>query len=230
MKKIHILVVEDNRLLRERISTMLASESDIKVTAALDNGETLLRMLDTTNADVVLLDLGLGNHENLRLVRAIKKSRPAIFIIVMDLIENQSLLLEYVQAGVVGFILKDATAREVVHTIRSVAGGVTVFPPHLAASLFSQSMMQRGRFRGVEAFGEAGRTTKRQRQVIDLIATGLTNKEIARTLHLSPYTVKSHVHNILEKFSLHTRVQIANHVRKTDPYAGVFTTLTLFEN
>ena len=95
-------------------------------------------------------------------------------------------------------------------TIRSVYQGHQVLPPHLTGSLFSQIVEHAIHGAKPSAIIESIRMTKREKQVIELIANGDTNKEIAQKLHLSTYTVKSHVHNILEKLALHTRVQIAN--------------------
>jgi DNA-binding NarL/FixJ family response regulator len=227
MKKIHLLVVEDNRLLREGIITMLDKEPDIRIAAALENGGAALSVMQKMTVDAVLLNLGPEHQNNVNLVRAIKKAKPDMHVMVMDLVELQSEILELVQAGVSGFILKDATGQELLQTIRSVADGVIVLPPYLAKSLFSQIVEHGGT---LTSPAERVRTTKRQRQVIGLIASGLTNKEIARQLHLSPYTVKSHVHNILEKFSLHTRVQIANQIHSADSYTAAMNTITLMEN
>ena len=141
-----------------------------------------------------------------------------IKIIVMDLIPLQTDVLEFVQAGVSGFILKDANINEFFKTIRLVHGGNKVLPPDLAGSLFSQIITNAITVPKPSSIVDSVRMTKRERQVIELIADGLSNKEIAQKLHLSTYTVKSHVHNILEKLTLHSRVQIANHAHITGAY------------
>jgi DNA-binding NarL/FixJ family response regulator len=227
MKKIHILIVEDNRLLREGIIAMLSKQPDMKIAAADEHGDAVLSVLNKLTVNVVLLNLGREHENNLHLVRMIKKNNPEASVIIMDLVEKQAEILEFVEAGVAGFILKDATVKVFLRTIRMVADGVIVLPPYLAKSLFSQIIQHAGKLTNPAAFADAVRTTKRQRQVIELIANGLTNKEIARQLHLSPYTVKSHVHNILEKLSFHTRVQIANHVHTADAYVSAMNTLTV---
>jgi DNA-binding NarL/FixJ family response regulator len=115
-----------------------------------------------------------------------------------------------VQAGALGFILKDASITEVLATIRSVAKGIRVIPPVLTGSLFTHIVDNAIRL-GKVKLSSATRMTKREREIIVLIAEGMSNKEIARQLNLSTYTVKSHVHNILEKLALHSRLQIATH-------------------
>jgi DNA-binding NarL/FixJ family response regulator len=139
-------------------------------------------------------------------------------IIVMDLIPLQTDVIEFIQAGVSGFILKDASIAEFLKTIRSVYQGVQVLPPHLTGSLFSQIVGQAIHSSKPAAIVESVRMTKREKQVIELIAEGATNKEMAQKLDLSLFTVKSHVHNILEKLALHTRVQIAVQAHKSDTY------------
>jgi len=211
MKKISILVIEDNRLLREGISEMLKKQPDIHVVAAIGNGENILLMMGKLNPNIVLLDLGLRNQNSLQVVKLIKKHFQKTKIIVMDLIPLQADVFEFVQAGVSGFILKDANVTEFFKTIRSVYQGTQVLPPNLTGSLFSQIVDKAVIESSPSKIIESVKMTKRERQVIDLVADGLTNKEVAQKLHLSTYTVKSHIHNILEKLALHTRVQIANY-------------------
>ena len=138
MKKIRLLVVEDNRLLRDGITQMLNRQKDMTVVASAGNGETTLRSVATSKPSVVLLDLGLSNQNSLQLVATLRKTHPAVRIIVMDLIPMQEDVVIFVQAGVSGFIMKDATIDDFLHTIRSVARGTRVLPPILTGSLFSQ--------------------------------------------------------------------------------------------
>lgn len=209
MKKIRLLIVEDNRLLREGIVAVTAEQPDIKIVAALGARENILQMIRTVKPNVMLLDLGLRSQNSLHIVKSVRKDFPETKVIIMDLVPMQSDVFEFVGAGVSGFLLKDATIDDFLGTIRSVARGTKVLPPHLTGSLFSQIVENAVNSRGTSGLMESARLTKRERQVIELIADGLSNKEIAQKIHLSPYTVKSHVHNILEKLALHTRVQIA---------------------
>lgn len=227
MKKIQILLIEDNRLLRDGIASMLKKQSDMHVVATVGNGENILLMMGKLNPNIVLLDLGLRNQNSLQVVKLIKKHFPETKVIVMDLIPLQADVFEFVQAGVSGFILKDANVAEFYKTIRSVYRGAQVLPPHLTGSLFSQIVKHAINGSKPSAIVESARMTKRERQVIELIADGFTNKEIAQKLHLSTYTVKSHVHNILEKLALHTRVQIAKHAHLSDSYKTAIDTTSL---
>lgn len=208
MKRTKLVIVEDNRLLREGLSVMLREQPDISVLAAVNSGDALLygRPL---KPDVILLDFVLRGRNSLRLVHSIRKKNPKAKIIVMDLAPVQPTLVEYVQAGVAGFVLKDATFRDFLRTIRDVAQGKKVLPPLLTTSLFSE-IADHATASGKGNPFTSVRMTRREREVIELIAEGLSNKQIAVRLNLAVDTVKSHVHNILEKLALHTRLEIAS--------------------
>ena len=209
MKRIRLIIVEDNRLLREGLSAMLKAQSDITVIGLLSNGDALLRKI-RVKVDVVLLDLVLGSQNSLGLVESIKKKKPEARIIVMDLAPAQPTLIEYVRAGVAGFVLKDATFVEFLRTIREVARGTKVLPAIFTSSLLSQ-IANHATHNGKGNPFKSVKMTKREREVVELIAEGLSNKQIAVRLNLAVDTVKSHVHNILEKLALHTRLEIASY-------------------
>ena len=221
MKKFSILVIEDNRLLRDGIGAILKKQPDMQVVGAAGNGENILLILNKVKPNIVLLDLGLRNQNSLQIVKLSKEHLPEAKIIVMDLIPLQADVLEFVEAGVSGFILKDAGIDEFLNTIRSVYQGTKVLPLHLTGSLFSQIVEHAVNGSKQSIIDDSIRMTKRERQVIELISDGSTNKEIAQKLRLSTYTVKSHVHNILEKLTLNTRVQIAKHAHLSDSYKTI---------
>jgi two-component system, NarL family, nitrate/nitrite response regulator NarL len=210
MKRIRILLIEDNRLLREGIITMLKGEADFRVVAASDGNHDSLLQVGKAKPDVILMDLGLRHQNGLRVVASLTKDSPESKVIGMGLIPTQSDVLECMEAGASGFILKDATVKDFLATIRSVARGQKVLPPPLAGSLFSH-IIDNALRRGEGVQRRAVKMTKREREIIASIADGLSNKEIAQRLHIATYTVKSHVHNILEKLALHSRLQIARH-------------------
>lgn len=212
IKKIRLLLIEDNRLLREGLAAMLKKQKDMNVVETVGNGENILAIMQKYKPEVILLDLGLRSRNSLNLVKLAKKNFPTSKVIMMDLIPVQADVYEFVKAGVSGFILKDATVNDFLKTIRSVAKGLQILPPNLTGSLFSQIVEHAISGSNPSALIDSVRMTKRERQVIELVSEGHTNKEIAQKLHLSTYTVKSHVHNILEKLALSTRVQIAKYL------------------
>lgn len=229
MKRIKLLIIEDNRLLRDGIVSMIGEQIDMKAVAGLGDGDKAPLKIRELKPDIVLLDLGLRSQNSLHLVQSLKSTFPETKIIVMDLVPIQSDVVNFVQAGVSGFILKDATIDDFLRTIRSVAKGMKVLPPLLTGSLFSQIVEQAVSRSTPSKLIESIRMTKRERQVIQLISDGLTNKEIAQKLYLSTYTVKSHVHNILEKLTLHTRLQIANYAHTSEDFSTTANIISLIK-
>lgn len=209
MPKIRVLLIEDNRLLREGITAMLNEQPDIKVASSTGNGDAFEKA-KKINPQVVLLDLGLKSQNSLRVAELIKKEFPKAEIVVMDLMPVQTEVVEFVRVGVSGFILKDATINDFVHTIRSVIEGKKVLPPSLTGSLFSQIVEHAVKSGKADQVMKAVKLTRREHDVVDLISRGMSNKEIAIELNLAVHTVKSHVHNILDKFALHTRLELAS--------------------
>jgi two-component system NarL family response regulator len=209
MAKIRVLLIEDNRLLREGITAMLNEQPDIRAVSSSGNGDALEKA-KKLKPQVVLLDLGLRSQNSLRIAELIKKDFPKAQIVVMDLMPAQSEVVEFVQAGVSGFILKDATIDDFLDTIRSVANGKKVLPPSLTDSLFSHIVEYAVQSGKADRLMKAVRLTRREHEVVDLIARGMSNKEIANELHIAVHTVKSHVHNTLEKLALHTRLELAS--------------------
>jgi DNA-binding NarL/FixJ family response regulator len=210
MSKIRIFLIEDNRLLRDGLTAMLNAQEDMRVVAASGGQENAAVKARSAKAQVVLVD-----QSNLRVVSSIAEKNPELRVIGMGLIPTQSDIVEFVQAGASGFLLKDASVKEVLMTIRSVADGEKVIPPPLTASLFSH-VVDHALKNGNGQARKAVIMTKREREIIALIADAFSNKEIASQLNIATYTVKSHVHNILEKLALHSRLQIARYSQVDD--------------
>jgi len=210
---ITVAIIEDNRLVREGMTHMLNELPDVKVVLAATSLET--ETLMGTNPRVVLLDVGLQDKNSLRLAETVKKEMINARVIVMDLLPVHEEIAEFVNAGVAGFILKDATFEDFVATIRSVADGAQVLPPRMTGTLFSQ-IAEVAVKRGAESALQAVRMTQREREVIALIAVGLSNKEIAYRLNIATDTVKSHVRNVMDKLALHSRLQIAAYAHSHD--------------
>jgi DNA-binding NarL/FixJ family response regulator len=207
---ITVAIIDDNRLVREALAAMLDELADVRVVTSAVADVTFLT---ETRPEVWLLDVGLRDQESLDVAAALLSQTPQAKIIVMDIIPVHEDIMEFVNAGVSGFVLKDSTFDEFVETIRSVASGQKVLPPRMTQSLFSQIAKAAGRREAAEVLEEV-RMTPRESEVIALIGEGLSNKEIAQRLAIASHTVKSHVRNVMEKLALHTRLQIAAYSRR----------------
>jgi len=194
---------------REGLTALINQQAGLKVVIGQATDD--VRLLKDVSPDVVLLDIGLRKGDSLRIAEKVRENFPGAKVIVMDLLPAHEDIVEFVNAGVSGFIMKDATLEDLVTTIRAVASGISVLPTTMVNTLFSQ-IARDAIVRGRPDVLESVRMTPRERQVIDLIAEGLSNKEIAARLHVAIHTVKSHVRNVMEKLTLHSRLQIAAYV------------------
>lgn len=207
-KSIALVLIDDNRLLREGLITMIHAQPGFKVLAASADADEALVKVREANPDVVLIDFGLEDHDSLSITATVHAEVPGAKVIVMGLLRAQEEVAQYVRAGASGFVMKDASFEQFLRTIRDVAAGERILPTQLTDSLFTQiarNVASKPKARVMEAV----RLTTRERQVIDLLGEGLSNKEIASRLHIAVHTVKSHVHNVLEKLALHSRLEVA---------------------
>ncbi|MEO8030559.1 MAG: response regulator transcription factor [Gemmatimonadota bacterium] len=205
---ISLVLIDDNRLLREGMAALIHTQPDFRVLATSADIDEALAKVREVKPDIVLLDFGLEDHDSLSLTATVRAEVPDSRIIVMGLLPAQEDVAHYVKAGASGFLMKDASSDDFFSTIRVVASGGEVLPPELTNSLFSQIARNVG-VSGKAKLLEAVRLTNREREVIALLGEGLSNKEISTRLHIAVHTVKSHVHNVLEKLALHSRLEVA---------------------
>ncbi len=209
MTKIKVLLIEDNRLLRDGTTALLNEQEDIIAVSSPGN-QSAIEKAKQLVPDVVLLDLGLKSLNSLKVLESIKKLSSRTEVVVMYLIPAHSEVVQFVKAGVSGFIPKDATLDEFLRTIRTVVKGVKVLPPTMADSLFShivEHAIQEGTVNRVIA---AVKLTNREQDVMDYLAEGKSIIEISVDLKVAVFTIKSHIRNILDKLALHTRLELAN--------------------
>jgi DNA-binding NarL/FixJ family response regulator len=202
-----VILIEDNRLLLDGLKSVLSAQG-LDVVAAAKNGAEALRHVTRLRPHLVLLDATLGDRDSIKLVTSVKKLFPEIKVIVMHLLPAQEDVVAFVRAGVSGFIMKDATLADFVSTIRAVADGESVLPPSMTGSLFSHIADQV--VTGPKRLKAAMRMTSREREIAALIGRGLDNRAIGERLGIGEAAVRSHVHNILEKVALHTRLEVAS--------------------
>jgi DNA-binding NarL/FixJ family response regulator len=210
MEPITVAVIDDNRLVREGLTAMLNKLPDFHAIAYAD---TNAAMAAGRSPSVLLLDMGLGDVESARVVTALVKQMPETRIVAMDLMPLSEEILELINAGVSGIVMKDSSFDEFAANLRAVAGGTKVAPPRATETLVAQ-IAKEARERKAQDVLEGVRMTPRELEVIELIGEGFSNKEIAQRLNIAAHTVKSHVRNVMEKLALHTRLQIAAYSRR----------------
>lgn len=209
---ISLVVIEDNRLLREGLCELLQRQPGFRVLAAGADSTALASFVSTTIPVVLLLDVGLRDDDSVQICANIRSRFPTVRVIVMGMAPQHDDIAGFVHAGAVGFIRKDATTEEFMTTIRHVADGASALPRALTESLFAEIVRQPTHL-PKQVIEEGTRLTTREREIVDLLGEGLSNKEIAVRLHIAIHTVKSHVHNVLEKLALHSRLEVVAYSR-----------------
>src|SRR2546421_1469404 len=199
--RIRVLVVEDNRLMRDGLARLLAGYPDVEIVASADTADAGTQLLRSAKPQVVLLDAALADGDSYTFLANLKATAPDAKAVVMDFVPAQQDVTQFIEGGANGFIMKDATAEDIVKAIRSVASGTDLPPPPAppggatdGGALSTASALAAGGISSV-------RLTKREQEIKELIAAGLGNKEIAQRLNIATNTVKSHVHNMLRKIA-----------------------------
>jgi DNA-binding NarL/FixJ family response regulator len=203
-----VFLLAENRLLREALLRILSKKDDIHIVGAGAFGPDVLEQIVSTRTNVVVLDSVSPILAKPGIVSKLQHLNPAIKVVMVGMEAEESIFLRVVQAGALGYILKDASAVEVSRTIRAVASGEAVCPPLLAISLFHWVAGHKPAVQGLPFKNSLG-LSRREQQLACLIQQGLTNKEMASRLNLSEQTVKNHVHRILRKLGAPDRLSIA---------------------
>lgn len=198
---ISVLCVDDHRLMREGIAFILGMHPDVRVVAEASNGEEAVAMYEQFRPDVTLMDLQLPRLNGLEATRAIRKINPAARIVVLTMYQGDEDIYRAIQAGAVGYVLKDSLSDELLRVIREVHRGGTAVPPDVAAKLALRT-------------SHASLTT-REVQVLEVLRTGMRNKEIADALGITEETARTHIKNIFLKLNVHDRTAaLAEAVRR----------------
>lgn len=201
---VEVFLLAENRLLREALIRILTKKSDLRVVGAAAYSQAALEQLKATRPSIVLLDSIGPVFSEARLVASLQAAIPGVRVAMIDMEPDQQTFLRAVREGVVGYVLKDASATEVAATIRAVSAGEAVCPPSLSMSLFNL----------VKSHPFPAATTRilsrREEELLALLRERLTNKEIAARLNLSEQTVKNHVHRILRKVGAPDRVAVVD--------------------
>ena len=200
-----VAIVDDHDLARAGLRSMLAQERDLRVVGEASDGTQALALCRRLSPDLILMDVRMPGLDGLAATAAIKQEFPATSVIVVTMYENPDYLVQALKAGAAGYLLKDATQREVVTAVRQVLRGERLLQPHLLAPLLRRLALEAPRSAGPPP--EA--LTRREEVVLHLVAQGQTNREIARLLGVSVGTVEAHVQHIIAKLGVHARTAAA---------------------
>jgi DNA-binding NarL/FixJ family response regulator len=211
-RKISVFLVAGNRLLREALARLLGRKGDFEVCGVSPFVPEVSHSIATCNADVLVLDAVTVQLSNYAFISDITSRVPNIKVVLIDMDEDPDTFLRCVRAGIAGYLLKDASAADAISAVRMVAEGGAVCPPSLCMPLFQAVARRWTSFPSARIKIELG-LTRRQQQLVPLIAQGYTNKEIAGELHLSEQTVKNHIHRILRRVGASDRLQVVDLTR-----------------
>ncbi len=212
MAKIRILVVDDHPLFRQGIRWSLESAQDMDLVAEAENGQEAIKLAERMLPDVALVDVNLPGLNGLEVARVIKRHHPSIGIIVLSVTEDDEQLFQAIKAGAAAYSSKDVLPKDLIDIIRRVASGsylindYVLSRPHVASRILSQ-------FRELAASedettsGLFAPLTSREIEILDCIARGLSNKQIATELNISSQTVKNHITSILKKLQVDDRTR-----------------------
>lgn len=202
--KINVFLIAGNRLFREALARMLRSKNDVNVVGSGASSAEAVAQVGKSECHVVLIDPRNGESCDIEIVQKISRAAPAARTVLIDMAEDEGVFLKAVRAGVAGYLLQQASALDVVATVRAVYQGEAVCPPRLCMALFKH-VCAAGIALGNGKARTSARLTRREQQLVPLISQGLTNKEIAAQLNLSEKTVKNHVHRILQRMGAMNR-------------------------
>ena len=204
---IRVVVVDDQRLVRTGLVMVVESEDDMRVVGQAADGVEALDLLATTPADVVLMDVRMPRMDGVEATRRLIERGDAARVLVLTTFDLDEHAFAALKAGASGFLLKDASAEDVLAAIRTVHGGDAVLAPTTTRRLIAH--VARGLPGPPTGPDPLARLTEREREILVEVATGDSNAEIARRLYLSEATVKTHVGRVLAKLGLRDRVQAA---------------------
>lgn len=204
---LRILLVDDHALFRSGIRLLLQQEAEFDIVGEAADGLDAVKRVQQLSPDVVLLDLNMPGFSGLEALQLIKQDRPQCTVLILTVSEEGDELAQALRGGASGYLLKNMDADALIQSIHKAAAGTPVIADSMTAKLVAQ--MQKPAVRSVSFDGDIERLTPREREILQGLARGESNKEIARRFNLAESTVKIHVQNILKKLNLNSRVQAA---------------------
>lgn len=204
MSTIRVLLADDHRILREGIRALIEDQEDMVVVGESEDGLTTVKKVTELLPDVVVMDIAMPLLNGLEATRQIHRDYPQVKVLILTMHENEEYIRQVLAAGALGYVLKDAAARDLLGAIRTVNQGEAVLSPAITRLVIEDYL----RWGDIRPEDTTDGLTPREREVLQLIAEGYTNKEIAGIMNLSVKTVQSHRTNLMNKLDLHDRGEL----------------------
>ncbi len=200
---IRLLLVDDQGIIREGLRSLLETKPDLTIIGEAENGKAAVELALSLQPDVVLMDVRMPIMDGVAATRALTAQAPDIKVLVLTTFDDDEYVTQALRCGAKGYLLKDTPSTELADAIRAIHRGYTQFGPGLMEKAFSSAPVVE---EPPEAFTQL---TPREQEVLQLIATGCSNREIAEKLYISERTVKNHVNSLLRRLNLRDRTQVA---------------------
>jgi len=201
MSAIRILLADDHVVMRRGLRVLLESQKDFSVVAEASDGREAVQHAEAFHPDVAVLDIAMPNLSGLEAAQRITAQSPRIGIVILSMHSDEGYVLRALKAGAKSYLLKDSAEDDLIEAIKAVSNGKTYFGSEIS-SMLVEDYIREIRARGLEDTFET--LTSREREILQLVAEGNSNKEIANQLNVSPYTIETHRRNLQEKLNLHT--------------------------
>lgn len=208
MNKIRIVLADDHTLFRHGMKTLISAEQDMEVVGEASNGSEAVAVVQQNMPDVILLDIGMAGMSSFEAMRQIRRQAPETRVILLTMYDDEDYLVEGMQMGAGGYVLKDSPSAQLIIAIRDVAGGGSYVSPRMLTHLVDGF---RSQFRGGEPRGRLAALTPREREVLKSLAEGKSVKEIAMELSLSVKTVEAHKFNLMRKLDIHNKAHLVQY-------------------
>jgi len=199
MRKIRILLADDHKLMRSGLRLLIEQQTDLSVVGEAGDGREAVSMAKSLRPDVTVMDIGMPNLNGIEASHQITHSHPEIAVVMLSMHADESYVLRALKAGAKGYLLKDSAEADLIRAVRAVAGGKSFFSPVVSKVLLDDYMRKLKRSGAEDAYDLL---TPREREILQLVAEGKSNKEVANLLNLSVYTVETHRSNIMQKLNL----------------------------
>jgi two-component system, NarL family, response regulator NreC len=199
MRKTRILLADDHKLMRRGLKALIEQQPDLSIVGEADDGRQAVALTATLKPDLLVMDIGMPNLNGIEAAHQITQANPTTAIVILSMHSDESYVLRALKAGAKGYLLKDSAESDLIRAVHAVAGGKSFFSPAVSKVLLDDYVRKLQRSGAEDAYDLL---TPREREILQLIAEGKSNKDVANLLNLSVYTVETHRANIMEKLNL----------------------------